>query len=576
MTNVSAHGLPELQMQPWRWRLVIVLLLAWFVLLMGRALYLQGWSTEFLQKKGDARSSRVLEVPAHRGMVTDRNGVALAVSTPVASLWVNPIGLEITRQQESSLARLLQLQVSELRARLRGSERDFIYLKRQIPPIVSAEAMRLGVKGLFEERDYRRYYPAGEVAAHVLGFAGVDENGLEGIEYAYQSWLAGLPGSRRVIQDRRGRVVEDVEYLRLPQEGRDLALTLDLDLQYMAYRELSAAVKQHRARSGSVVVLDAKTGEVLSLANYPSYNPNDRTQLKASLARNRAVTDAFEPGSTMKPFTVAAALDLGKIGPQTVVDTGEGFMTLGPARIRDVHPKGRLSVAEALQVSSNVAAAKIALSLPADKFWSMLERAGFGRSPDSGAPGEAEGRLRPYSTWKPIEQATLSYGHGISVSLLQLAQAYTIFANDGRLRHVSLLRDAKPRNAVQVVSAGTAYQVRAMMEAVVHEGGTAPQARVSGYRVAGKTGTAHKLENGQYAPGLYMSSFIGMAPASDPRLIVAVMLDEPHGQYYGGTVAGPAFSRIMAGALRKLDVPPDAPMVQSDPMRMVRAVAEGT
>jgi cell division protein FtsI (penicillin-binding protein 3) len=574
--SVSSIAPLDVHMQSWRWRLVIVMLLAWFALLLGRALYLQGWSTDFLKQKGDARSSHVLEVPAHRGMITDRSGVALAVSTPVVSLWINPAGLQMTGEQEAALARLLNMKVSELRRKRDDSERDFVYLKRQLPPKVALEAMRLGIKGLYEEHDYRRYYPAGEVASHVLGFAGVDERGLEGIEYAYQSWLAGAPGSRRVIKDRRGRVVEDVEYLRLPQQGRDLALTLDLDLQYLAYRELVAAVKTHKAHSGSVVMLDAKTGEILALANYPSYNPNNRTQLKATLTRNRAVTDAFEPGSTMKPITIAAALEMGKIGPRTIVDTGEGFMTIGPARIRDVHPKGRLSVTEVIQVSSNVAAAKIALSLPSDKYWSVLERCGFGRAPESGAPGEADGRLRPYTIWRPIEQATLSYGHGISVSLLQLAQAYTIFSNDGELLHARLLLGRETRPPIQVVSPRTAHTVRAMMETVVQPGGTAPLANVPGYRVAGKTGTAHKLINGQYAPNLYVSSFIGMAPASDPRLIVAVMLDEPSGQYYGGLVAAPAFSRIMSAALRKLDIAPDVRADEDVTPQALPTVAEGT
>jgi cell division protein FtsI (penicillin-binding protein 3) len=574
--NYAANPLLKINARPWRWRLLLLALLAWFVLLFARAVYLQGLNTDFLQREGRARMSRVLEISAHRGMIADRRGAPLAISTPVESLWADPTDVGASPGQLKELAGLLGMGEKELHEKLARHDRDFAYIRRHLPPEQAEAVMRMGLSGFYLKREHRRYYPAGEVTAHILGFTGVDDNGLEGLEYAFQDWLGGVPGSRRVLKDRLGHVVENVESIRAPQQGRDLALTLDLDIQYLAYRELAQAVNRHKARSGSVVVLDGRNGEILALANYPSFNPNNRSDYRTGRTRNRAVADVFEPGSTLKPFTVASALDQGKVGPNTMIDTGPGYMVLGPARIRDVHPKGRLTVTEAIQVSSNVATAKIALSLPAAKLWASLDRAGFGRYPNTGAPGEALGRLRPYTAWRPIEQATISYGHGISVSLLQLAQAYTVFANDGRLLRASLIRGIRKQPPVQVFAPRTAQAVLAMMEKVVAPGGTAPKAQVPGYRIAGKTGTAHKLIGGSYASDKYVSSFIGLGPVGDPRLVLAVMIDEPTaGQYYGGSVAAPVFSRIMAGALAKLGIAPDAPLPSQEPLEAAPVVAEG-
>ncbi|HEU5283998.1 MAG TPA: penicillin-binding protein 2 [Burkholderiales bacterium] len=543
-----------------RARVLLGLLVAGFALLIGRALHLQLLQDDFLQRKGESRYARLLELPAHRGMITDRNGEPLAISTPVESAWASPADVDATLEQRRQLARLLEMSAAELEKRLSGAGRDFVYLKRHLRPDVAARLVQLGVAGISLKREYRRYYPAGEVTAHLLGFTDVDDRGQEGIELAYEDWLAGKPGSRRVIKDRLGRVVEGADGMHAPIEGRDVALSIDRKLQYLAYRELKAAAAEHRAKAGAIVVLDVKSGEVLALANVPAYNPNNRFRRDAARARNRAITDLFEPGSTLKPFTIAAALEARLIRPESTVQTAPGYLLVGKSRIDDVHPAGLLTVSEVIQRSSNVGVAKLALALPREQLWSVLSAAGFGTPPRSGFPGEVGGRLRDYQHWRPIEQATLSYGHGISVSLLQLARAYTVFANDGALQPITLLKRDTPGAATRVISPGTARAVRAMLETVVQPGGTAVRAQVLGYRVAGKTGTAHKLQGNGYAPDKYVSSFVGMAPASDPRLLVAVMLDEPdNGDYYGGVVAAPVFSAVMAEALRLLSVAPDAP-----------------
>lgn len=565
-----------LRLPRWRARVVLGLLMLAFAVLAGRAVYLQGVKTDFLRQKGEARFFRVVEISAHRGVIRDRHGEPLAVSTPVESVWVSPDNVRAGPEELRKLAAVLEMDVQELVTRIKEHpEREFVYLKRGLPPEAAARVAELQIEGVFLQREYRRYYPSGEATAHLIGFTNVDDDGQEGIELAYQDFLKGVPGSRRVIKDRLGRIVEDVQSLREPRPGRDLVLSVDRRIQYLAYRELKLAVEKHRARSGSIVVLDATTGEVLALANVPSYNPNDRSQAKPSRVRNRAVTDAFEPGSTLKPFTVAAALASGRFEPGTRIDTRPGSLTIGPATVRDAHPHGILTVAEVVQKSSNIGAAKMALALPARELWSTLERVGFGTASGSGFPGEVSGRLRPYQSWRPIEQATMSYGHGISVTLLQLARAYTVFATDGRLMPISLLKVGTPPSGEPVLSPKVARAVRDMLELAVQPGGTAPAARVLGYRVAGKTGTAHKLVGGRYAPDLYVSSFVGMAPASRPRLVAAVMIDEPRaGEYYGGTVAAPVFARVMEGALRMLDVPPDAPMdagpLEADPRDAVR------
>jgi len=550
----------QIALPAWRSRLLFVALLAGMSGLLVRAVYLQGIHNDFLQQKGDARYGRVIEVPAHRGMITDRNGEPLAVSTPVESVWASPSDVDVSPKQAKQLARIIGLSDAEIKARLFDDSRDFVYLKRQLPPEQAQQVAQLGIPGVSMRREYRRYYPGGEVTSHLLGFTDVDDNGREGVELSLQSRLGGKAGSQQVIKDRRGHIVEDVASLRAPKEGSDVALSIDSKIQFLAFREIKQTVEQHHAKAGSIVVLDARSGEVLALANWPTYNPNNRSKPALGLMRNRAVTDLFEPGSTMKPFTVAAVLESGKFKPTTIINTENGVFSIGGRKIHDTHPEHSLTVSQVIQKSSNVGAAKMALSLPPQTFWHSLSDSGFGSPTGSDFPGEATGKLRDFKTWRPIEQATMSYGNGISVNLLQLARAYTAFANDGELKPITLLKQEIPAIGVKVYSENTARAVRDMLELVVLPGGTAPLAQVAGYRVAGKTGTAHKLLNGKYVNS-YVASFVGMAPASNPRLIVAVMVDEPGGDaYYGGLVAAPAFSNVMSAALRVLDVPYDAPL----------------
>lgn len=557
IATIQTTGLAALP--AWRAKVLFVLLLLGLCTLMARAVYLQGIHNDFLQQKGDERFGRVIDINAHRGMITDRYGDPLAISTPVESVWASPDGVDATEKQEKQLARVLGMEVRELKSRLSDATRDFVYLKRQLPPEQVEKVVSMEMPGVSLQREYRRYYPAGEVTAHLLGFTNFDDNGQEGLELAFQENLGGKAGSQRVIKDRRGNIVEDVASIRAPKPGSDLALSIDSKIQFLAYREIKLAVEQHHAKSGSIVVLDAKSGEVLALGNWPSYNPNNRSKPSLNVLRNRALTDQFEPGSTMKPFTVATALQAGKVKPDTVINTEGGALTISGRTIHDAHPETMLTVAQVIQKSSNVGAAKMALSLEPETFWRSLNEAGFGEPTGSGFPGEASGKLRDYKTWRPIEQATISYGNGISVNLLQLARAYTLFANDGELKPVTFVRQDTPGIGRKVFSATTAREVRDMLELVVQPGGTAPLAQVNGYRVAGKTGTAHKLEGGHYV-NRYVSSFVGMAPASNPRLIVAVMIDEPSGEYYGGQVAAPVFSNVMGAALRFLEVPNDAPL----------------
>lgn len=558
MRRAAAQQQPTLSI--WRGRILIGLLLVWFVVLLGRAVWLQGLHKDFLRQKGEARYSRVIEIAAHRGNITDRHGEPLAISTPVESVAASPQDVVADDKQLNDLAALLKIPPAELKRKLSDSKREFVYLKRQLPPELAERVVQLDVPGIFLQREYRRYYPAGDVMAHILGFTGVDDNGQEGLELTHDNELAGVPGSRRVLKDRLGHIIEDVGAVKTPREGRDLVLSIDQKIQYLAHRELANAIRTNKAKAGAMIVLDAKSGEILALANQPTYNPNKRVKLNRNTTRNRAITDIFEPGSTLKPFTAAAALEAGLFKPTSKIQTAPGSLTIGPNTIHDAHPNGILTVAEVIQKSSNVGSAKMALALDREFLWGLFNDLGFGMAPRAGFPGEAAGRLRPYKSWRPIEQATMSFGHGISVSLLQLARAYMVFANDGEIKPLSLIRNETPREGTRVFRADTSRAVRAMLEMAVQPGGTAPAAQVAGYRVAGKTGTAHKLEGRGYAASKYVSSFVGLAPASNPRLIIAVMIDEPTaGQYYGGLVAAPVFSQVMSGSLRILGVAPDAP-----------------
>ena len=557
--NAATQGLVRLPV--WRARFVLALLLLAFAVLVGRSLHLQAVKTDFLQEKGDARYSRVLEVPATRGNIVDRHGDALAVSTPVKSVWAIPADARLTSAEKRKLVRLLGMEADELDKRLADESRDFVYLKRQLAPDTADAVAALGLPGIHQQREYRRYYPGGEVTAHVVGFTGVDDMGQEGVELAFQHHLGGKPGSRRVIKDRLGHIVEDVESIRSAQHGRDLALSIDGKLQSLAFGALKDAVRQHRAKAGALVALDVRSGEVLALVNVPSFNPNSRARLTGAQLRNRAVTDVFEPGSTLKPFTVALALETGKVSPSTPIATAPGRLTISNYTIRDVHPESALTIAQVIQKSSNVGSAKLALAMSREAMWDVYRRVGFGEPPQLGFPGAAAGRLRHYRSWRPIEQATMAYGHGISVSLVQLARAYMVFARDGELVPLTLVKTNTAASGDKVLSMQTARSVRAMLELAVQPGGTGPRARIMGWRVAGKTGTAHKPENGGYAADKYIASFVGFAPASAPRLVIAVMIDEPNaGQHYGGAVAAPVFAQVMQGALRMLGAPHDAPL----------------
>jgi cell division protein FtsI (penicillin-binding protein 3) len=554
----SASPVLALKLPVWRSRIVLFAMFAAFATLAGRALWLQGISTEFLQKQGESRYARTLELPATRGKITDRNGQVLASSVPVRAIWAIPEDvLEAPAGKLQELAKLLDMNDRDLRKKL-DSDRTFVYLKRQVEMETADKIVKLGIAGVHTRREYKRYYPEGEVMAHVLGFTNVEDAGQEGMELAFQKTLAGVNGSRRVIKDRLGRVVEDIESVRDPHDGKDLALSLDRKIQYIAFSHLKEAVDKHKAKAGAIVVLDAKSGELLALVNLPTYNPNDRSRLTGAQLRNRVLTDTFEPGSTMKPFSVALALEKKLVSPTTNIQTAPGRITIGRATIGDAHPHGMLTVSEVIEKSSNVGTAKIALQMEPQDMWEMFTTLGFGQQPKIGFPGAVAGRLRPFKSWRPIEQATMSYGHGISVSLIQMARSYMVFARDGDMIPITLQKATDQPITQRVMSAKTARDMRGMLELAAGPNGTAPQAQVPGYRVAGKTGTAHKLVNGQYA-NKYVASFVGFAPVSDPRIIVAVMVDEPsNGQHYGGQVAAPVFSAVTANALRALNVAPDS------------------
>ncbi len=543
------------------WRRLLVMAVFCFAIsaLLWRAIDLQVISKDFLQGQGDVRHLRVVEVPAYRGAITDRFGEPLAISTPVDSVWANPGILLKNSSYIAEIAVALEINVDDLRKQLADRrEKKFIYLRRRIDPQIVMRVKEIQAPGVGFQREYQRFYPAGEVVGHVTGFTGIDDNGQEGLELAYDKWLRGKPGRKMVIKDRLGRSVENVENIRDPNSGNDLILSLDRRIQFLAYRELKKAVSKHKAKSGSAVVLDAKTGEILAMVNQPSFNPNNRSGFKVSSVRNRSVTDVFEPGSTIKPFTVAAALELKIINPHTKFNTSPGYMRVGKNSVKDVRDFGEIDVETIIKKSSNVGTAKIALSMKPEELVSLLMKSGFGSTTASAFPGEASGHLFNKEHWHDIERATMSYGYGISTTSLQLAQAYTSFANDGLLYPASLLKQSDEIKAQKVMTKRTANQILTMMETVVGNGGTAPLAAVANYRVAGKTGTMKKSEAGGYSDSKYTAVFAGIVPVSDPKFVMVVMIDEPaNGEYYGGKVAAPVFSHVMTGALRLLNIPPD-------------------
>ncbi|MDQ7969979.1 MAG: penicillin-binding protein 2 [Oxalicibacterium faecigallinarum] len=563
--TASGKGVPYVaspvlaaKLPAWRSRVVLFLIFAAFATLAGRALWLQGMSKDFLQKQGASRYARTLELPSTRGKITDRNGQVLASSVPVRAVWAIPEDvMEAPKDKLRQLAKLLDMSEKDLYGRL-DSDRTFVYLKRQVEMDVVDKVLKLNIAGINTRKEYKRYYPEGQAMAHIVGFTNVEDKGIEGMELAYQKTLAGVPGSRRVIRDRLGNVVEDIEAIREPHDGQDLTLSIDSKLQYIAFSNLKAAVEANKAKAGGIVILDAKSGEILALANLPTYDPNNRAQLSGAQLRNRVLTDTFEPGSTLKPFAVALGLEKKIVRPNTMIDTAPGRMTIGTATIGDAHAIGLASVSQIIEKSSNIGTAKIALQMQPQEMWDLFTSVGFGQQPKIGFPGAVAGRVRPYKSWRPIEQATMSYGHGISVSLLQIAHAYMIFARDGEMIPLTLQRSSDQPIAQRVLSEKTAREMRSMLEMAAGPTGTAPQAQVPGYRVGGKTGTAYKLENGKYVKK-YVASFVGFAPVSDPRIIVAVMIDEPTaGRHYGGSVAGPVFSSVVASALRSMNVAPDS------------------
>lgn len=542
-------------------RLILLLAaLSVFVLaLVWRAVDLQVMNRDFLQDQGDARHLRALALSAHRGMITDRSGEPLAISTPVDSVWVNPKELVLEREGWRPLARLLGMDASELRDRiLQRADREFVYLRRRVDPELAQRVMALEIPGVSLQREYRRYYPLGEVAAHLVGVTNIDDAGQEGMELAYDNWLRGTSGSKWVLKDRLGHVVENVAGIKEPDPGKDLTLSIDNRIQYLAYRELKAAVQLHHAHSGSAVVLDVATGEVLAMVNQPSYNPNNREGMRGELLRNRAITDLFEPGSTVKPFTVAAALETGRYRPGTYIDTAPGYYRIGRHLVRDASNYGYIDLTTVIEKSSNVGVSKIALAIDPAQMWKIFSGVGFGQPTGGNFPGEVTGLLADYRGWKEIERATLSFGYGLSVTPLQLCLAYTVLGDEGRLKPVSFIPVEGSVATREIMSGRTAAEIVRMMETVVSEQGTARLAKVAGYRVAGKTGTVQKLGAEGYSDQHYVSVFAGLAPASNPRLAMVVMVNDPRGdEYYGGLVAAPVFSRVMTGALRMLGILPD-------------------
>jgi cell division protein FtsI (penicillin-binding protein 3) len=570
MKSVRFHASPVLavKLPAWRSRVVLCMLFLAFLSLLVRAIYLQAFSTGFLQSQGEQRYAANIEMPATRGKITDRNGDVLASSIPAWSIGVEPEEVDATPAELVEVARLLDMPLAELKKKVADPVHKFVYLKRQVSPLVAQAIGKMDLSGIRQHKEFHREYPQGGMTAHVVGYTNVDDLGQEGIELAWQKSLAGQDGSRRVIRNRLGQPIEDVASIRVPHDGTDLTLAIDSRLQYLAFTELKKAVDFHHAKAGAIVVLDVRTGEVLALANLPTYDPNDRRRLSGEQLRNRVLTDTYEPGSTLKPFTIALALEEGIIKPDSIIQTGGGKFAIGPNTISDTHAHGNITVEEVIKFSSNIGAAKIALRMQPKEMWEMYAATGLGQAPKWGFPGAAAGRVRPFAKWVTIDQATMGYGYGLSVSLIQIARAYTMFARDGEIVPLTFFKSDQsggPTSMVkgtQVISPATARAVRHMLEMAAGPGGTAPKAQVMGYRVAGKTGTAHKLTNhGTYDPNRYVGSFVGFAPVSNPRVVVAVMIDEPsNGIYYGGDVAAPVFSAVVGGALRTLNVEPDSPI----------------
>jgi len=556
--NYSASPLLASRTPVWRSKFIVASLAVAFAGLAGRAAYVQVFGNDFFQRQGEVRFARTLELPANRGRVLDRNGLILASSVVAQSIWAIPEDVDRADPKLRQLAKLLEMPQADLRKRLADDDKTFVWIKRQVDEPVAKEIAALGIKGIYQRREYKRQYPEGEAAAHVVGFTNVEDIGQEGVELAFNQQLAGRSGSRRVIKDRLGRVVEDVRDVVPPVDGPDLQLSIDSKVQYFAYQKLKDAVLAHKAHAGSVIVLDTVSGEVLALANYPSYNPNRRQNLTGEQLRNRVLTDSFEPGSTMKPFIAALALEKGLVTPNTPIHTAPGRITIGGSTISDSHPNDVLTVSQVIQKSSNVGTVKMAMQMSPREMWETYAQAGFGQKPQVPFPGAVTGRLRPYKTWRPIEQATMSYGYGLSASLFQLAQAYTIFARDGELIPLTLQKSDTQTAGVRVFSAKNSIAVRQMLGLAAGPGGTGSRAQTMGYSVGGKSGTAHKQEGKGYADKKYRSWFVGLAPVEAPRIVVAVMIDEPsNGQYFGGLVAAPVFSETVQQTLRILGVQPD-------------------
>lgn len=558
----------------WRSRFIVGMIALGFIGLGARAAYVQVVGNDFFLRQGEVRFARTLELPANRGKILDRNGLILASSVPAASIWAIPEDVEMqapeVRAKLPELAKLLEMPLADLQAKLADEDKTFVWIKRQLDWEVGQKIAALDIKGIYQRKEYRRQYPEGESAAHVVGFTNVEDKGQEGMELAFDKLLAGKAGSRRVIKDRLGRVVDGVGEEVPPQDGRDMQLSIDSKVQFFAYQKLRDQVEAHKAKAGSVVVLDANTGEVLALANYPSYVPDKRKNLTGEQLRNRAITDTFEPGSTMKPFTVGIALETERVRPETVIDTNPGRITITGSTISDTHNYGALTVEGVIQKSSNVGTTKLAMQMPAKEMWETFSAAGFGQKPQIAFPGAVSGRLRPYKTWRPVEQATMSYGYGLSASLFQMARSYTVFAHDGRIIPATMLKSSESAVGVPVFSPKTASQVRKMLEMAAGPGGTGQRAQTLGYSVGGKSGTARKQIGKSYAAGKYRAWFTGMAPIDKPRIIVAVMVDEPsNGQVYGGLVAAPVFSEVVQQTLRMMGVQPDIdvkPQIVANPV----------